>query len=103
MKAQIKTTNDGAALSGTVTFGTAPDLFAQPLRLDSRQPMTVDLAEVTHIDSAGLALLVHWAARAEALDGSLQFINLPPQLEAMARLCDLEAMFEPAKETPTTG
>ncbi|MEA3292558.1 MAG: STAS domain-containing protein [Pseudomonadota bacterium] len=103
MKAQIETTDDGAALSGAVTFSTVPDLFVQPLRLDGRQPVTVDLAAVTHIDSAGLALLVHWAAHAKTLGGSLQFVNLPPQLKAMARLCDLETAFGLEEAATTTG
>lgn len=90
---RIEAGSGKAALSGKVDFSTVPALSRQPLAADGDRPLTVDLVGVEHIDSAGLALLVHWAARAQARGGSVRFVNLPAQLEAMARLCDLEEMF----------
>lgn len=49
----------------------------------------IDLAGVTRSDSAGLALLVEWLRLARARDVRVQFHNLPPQLQEIARISDL--------------
>ena len=49
----------------------------------------IDLAGVTRSDSTGLALLVEWLRLAKAGDIRLHFHNLPPQLQAIARVSDL--------------
>lgn len=49
----------------------------------------IDLAGVTRSDSAGLALLVEWLRLAETRNTRLQFHNLPPQLQDIARVSDL--------------
>lgn len=50
----------------------------------------VDLDEVTHTDSAGLALLIEWLREASVRHGKMSFKNLPQQMVAIARTSDLE-------------
>jgi phospholipid transport system transporter-binding protein len=48
----------------------------------------IDLAGVTTIDSAGLALLLEWQSRAHAAGRELTVRNAPDGLLRLARLCE---------------
>lgn len=65
-------------------LGDAEALFAETTNLD------VDLEEVTHTDSAGLALLVEWLREAKGKQAKVRFHNLPPQMVAIAQISNLE-------------
>jgi phospholipid transport system transporter-binding protein len=54
--------------------------------------LRIDLAGVTRVDSAGLALLVDWLAWAGGAHCSLAFEAVPPALHALARLSGLEQL-----------
>ena len=62
----------------------ARTLFADEARVE------VDLDEVTHTDSAGLALLVEWLREAKGRQATVSFHNLPEQMLAIARTSNLE-------------
>ena len=53
---------------------------------------TVDLGEVTEMDSALLALLLAWLREAEAHGHALQFARLPEALRTIARLYGVDAL-----------
>lgn len=52
--------------------------------------LEVDLKGVTRADSAGLALLVEWLRESEKAGNEITFINVPPQLLSIARVCGLD-------------
>jgi phospholipid transport system transporter-binding protein len=52
----------------------------------------VDIAGLEGVDSATLAVLLAWAARASARGMSLSFTGVPPGLLALAHLCDAERL-----------
>lgn len=52
--------------------------------------LEVDLTGVTRADSAGLALLVEWLRESEKTGNEITFINVPPQLLSIARVCGLD-------------
>jgi len=85
------------ALSGALTFETAPWLWKQ---LESggllRTADEADLSDVGDADSAGLALLVAWRAGRRAAGADLRFIGMPAKLSALAQLTDAEAALESA-------
>lgn len=62
------------------------DLFAKTATLD------IDLTEVTHSDSAGLALLIEWMRQANALNKPIRYFNMPAQMLAMAETSGLEEL-----------
>jgi phospholipid transport system transporter-binding protein len=70
-------TSSGAgliAVKGPVTFGTAGTLLASGKTLFAGQPVvTVNLHEVTNVDSAGLALLLEWLREARAEGRTVTF------------------------------
>ena len=62
-------------------------------RGEARGQVCVDLANLREIDSAGLALLVHWCNRANASSNQLTFINAPRPLHQLAKISGLEELF----------
>lgn len=88
-------------IAGPITFNSAGPLLARGRELLSRRPPpdTLDLANVSRIDSAGVALLVElW--RLSALAGApLGFTGIPQELMPLLQLYGLEAVF--GAQTPT--
>ena len=58
--------------------------FAQSKEID------VDLGGVGESDSAGLALLIEWLRIARQGGQSIRFANVPAQIEALARISEVE-------------
>lgn len=79
-------------LSGPLTFVSIPELLeAADIFADGKQ-ITIDLQNVTHSDSASVALLIEWLRQAKQVQGDLHFVNLPPQIQAILRVCGLEGL-----------
>ena len=89
--ARLRLGEDGILyLSGVLGFATAPlllELFDSRARRLSR--IVVDLGEVLHADSAGLALLLELMRLARRRNQTIAFRSLPEQLTAIARVCNL--------------
>ena len=78
---------------GALTFDTVPGLWQQTaVWLHGNVPLTIDLAEVGLIDSAGLALLLGWQGRAQVAGVRLQYHNLPQRLLALASITDTQTL-----------
>jgi phospholipid transport system transporter-binding protein len=58
--------------------------FAQAPQID------VDLSGVGESDSAGLALLIEWLRMARNSGKTIRFANVPGQIEALARISEVE-------------
>ena len=77
-------------LSGPLTFETVTALYEDArIELD-RDRVSVDLASVTHADSAGLALLVEWATQAAKKHCILRYQGIPDQLQTLLHVSGLE-------------
>lgn len=76
------------AVAGDLTFETVPDVYAESRAWFERAGgrITVDLAEVQRADSAGLALLIEWLRRAQARRVPIAFVDVPEQLQSLARV-----------------
>lgn len=79
-------------LHGALAFSTVNALQRQAETLLDEPRVRVDLAAIERVDSAGLALLIEWTRRARALDGSIEFVNMPAQLMKIARLSGLDGI-----------
>lgn len=60
-------------------------IFAEPA-----EKRVIDLAGITKADSAGLALLLEWLRLASQHGVDLHYVNLPPQLLAMAHVAGVD-------------
>jgi len=76
---------------GAMTFDSVRDLWRQSVEMFPDEAVfQIDLDQVTHTDSAGLALLVEWLREAARRDGRIELLNLPAQMLALAGAANLE-------------
>lgn len=76
------------SLHGTLTLDNVASTWRESRTLLHEGINAVDLSDVTRVDSAGLALLLEWQARAKAREQSLQFMNAPDDLVRLANLSE---------------
>jgi phospholipid transport system transporter-binding protein len=80
-------------IEGAVNFATVPELLRVSEGAFRDCPtLELDLAGVTHADSAALALLLLWMERAQRGGASIRFRNTPEQLLGIARMSDVESL-----------
>ena len=80
-------------LSGELGFNNVTELELQGRQLVDRaasSPVTVDLAGVTAVSSAGLALLISWLRYARQQGAALSFVSVPENLLGLARVSGLD-------------
>jgi len=73
-------------LSGPVTLSNVAALLDEGRRHLAEGVQTIDLGEVSEMDSALLALLLAWLRDARAHDKAVVFANLPESLRTIAKL-----------------
>ncbi len=56
---------------------------------NSQKEISIDFAEVKNSDSAAVALIVSWLAKAKARNIKLHLLNLPQQILDIAKASDL--------------
>jgi phospholipid transport system transporter-binding protein len=82
-------------VSGDMTFETTRKLLADSKALFQEvKDLNLDLAEVEHVDSAGLALLLEWVSQAKEKGGKISLKGTPESLLAIARLCQLDSTLD---------
>jgi phospholipid transport system transporter-binding protein len=92
----LTTQGDGViGANGRMTFQTVPEFMAQAATLlnGSAATITVDMQKVTLVDSAGVALMLEWMAKARATRRALRFINLQDQLRHLIGVSGLDEAF----------
>jgi phospholipid transport system transporter-binding protein len=80
------------AISGAVTLANAAQVLDEGRRHLEDGVDSVDLAEVTELDSALLALLLAWLREAKSRSRELAFANPPQSLRTIARLYGVEEL-----------
>ena len=79
-------------VSGPVTLANVAGLLEEGRRHLAEGVSSVDLGEVTEMDSAALALCLAWLRDAKARGAALTFSNLPESLQTIARLYGVEKL-----------
>jgi len=79
-------------LSGSVTLANVAGILEEGRRHLEEGVKTVDVGEVSELDSSLLAMLLSWLREAHAKERELQFANLPESLRTLARLYGVEAL-----------
>jgi phospholipid transport system transporter-binding protein len=81
--------------AGDLSFATIDKNTIKALSLsDKINPVSLDLKQINKTDSAGLALLLEWIKIANQQHTSVQLLNIPEQLLAIARLSGLDTMLQ---------
>lgn len=89
-------------VSGRITFQTVPEFVARTnawLHGDS-EAITLDLGQVSLIDSAGVALMLEWMTQARGRKRELRFANLTQQVRHLIAVNGLGEAFGLGKEKP---
>lgn len=86
------------AVSGPLTLATVAGLQRAGYRAfaDAASSFEVDLGKVVGADSAGLALLIDWLAWAATHRRRLCYRNMPPALQSLAVLSEVQEILLPA-------
>jgi phospholipid transport system transporter-binding protein len=88
------TAQERLCLEGDVTINTLHEWIAKGEEYVSQGEMPtcliLDFAGVTDFDSSTVALMLEWRRRAKALERELLYVNLPPNLFALAELYGVE-------------
>jgi len=79
-------------ISGPVTLANAAALLEEGRRHLADGVQTVDLGEVSEMDSALLALLLAWLREARQRERPLAFAHLPESLRTIARLYGVDRL-----------
>jgi phospholipid transport system transporter-binding protein len=92
-------------VGGDLDFHSVGSLLGEGERLFSAEPaVRIDLQDVRQANSAGLALLLEWLARARRRDQRLEIVNLPESLASIAAITNLAGLLpsgtEPSKPLP---
>lgn len=85
---------------GELTFNTVPEVAKKGLALfdGAGTDLCIDLRGVSRTDSAGLALLIAWLRYAKKENKTLQFLNIPTQMLAIARISSLDQILPLGEE-----
>jgi phospholipid transport system transporter-binding protein len=92
---------DGSlALTGAISFETLPTVLEQSARYAERtdipEHLTIDFSAITGVDSSAVALLLEWRRQAAERGKRLEYVNLPPNLVALAQLYGVEELIQPS-------
>jgi len=79
-------------VSGPVTLANAAQVLDEGRRHLAEGARTVDLGEVTEMDSALLALALAWLRDAREAKREIAFANLPEALQTLSRLYGVEGL-----------
>ena len=88
-----KTPGNIFLISGELSFSTVSGALSESsLLFNGESEMIVDLKDVTHVDSAGIALLIEWLGMANHQTKKLEYRNVPEQMLAIAKISGLEGV-----------
>ena len=79
-------------VSGPVTLANAAALLDEGRRHLAEGVRSVDLGEVTELDSSLLALVLAWLREARAAKREVAFANPPEAMQTLARLYGVEEL-----------
>ncbi len=91
--ARLTRSDSKIILDGRLTVDTVTGVYNEAPVL-GKGVVEVDLADVEEMDSAGLALLVHWKQQSARQDGHMNLVNTPQQVATMIRISNLETLLE---------
>lgn len=81
-------------LGGELSMQTVPDVLKEAGQVLSQagETLRIDLEQVTHSDSAGLALLIDFMRRTQKSGQQIEFHHIPSQMLAIASASGLDTI-----------
>lgn len=90
----IECENGRCRLRGPVTIGNVTQLMAEGNRLFTAAEITLDLSQVTEVDSTAVSLLLEWRRAARRDNRRIAYVNLPENLKSLAALYGVTELIE---------
>jgi phospholipid transport system transporter-binding protein len=90
--AQITQSGSEWKLSGEVVINTATTLLESSKTLTLAPNTKIDFTGVTNIDTSTISLIFEWKRRAQKENQSIQFVNLPANLNSLTQLYGVDEM-----------
>jgi phospholipid transport system transporter-binding protein len=102
-RARLESLGEGRfRVSGVLDASTAADVLEESeARFAQASKIDVDLGGVGESDSAGLALLIEWLRLARQWQKEIRFENVPAQIEALARISEVEDLIGGSEKKET--
>ena len=89
-------------VSGVLDASTAREMLEESeARFEQFAGLDIDLGGVGESDSAGLALLIEWLRLARQRKKEIHFANVPAQIEALARISEVEDLIGGSEKKET--
>jgi len=89
-------------ISGVLDATTVSGLLEQSAQsFEGQAHIDIDLAAVTESDSSGLALMIEWLRLSRLAKRQIHFENMPPQIEALARISEVEDLLTNNRADPS--
>jgi len=89
-------------VSGVLDASTAREVLeGSEARFEQFAGLDIDLGGVGESDSAGLALLIEWLRLARQWQKEIRFENVPAQIEALARISEVEDLIGGSEKKET--
>ncbi|KJG10502.1 anti-sigma B factor antagonist [Photobacterium kishitanii] len=86
-------------LSGVLDRDTVPDFWRQRHQwMPHNKRLTIDLADLSRVDSAGMVMLLHLCQQLEQAGSGVMLHNVPQQLKTLFRLSHIEPMLAACME-----
>ncbi len=73
-------------VAGPLTIDNITAVLEESARVFNGPQLTIDLAEVTEVDSSAVSLLLQWQRAARQAGRTVTFANLPANLKSLAVL-----------------
>lgn len=91
----LDSAKNSLSLSGSVNFDNAAEMFVQGTRLiEKMKKVKVDLRDLLHCDSSGLALLTGWQRLSLKHHKEIVFINVPAFMQDIFRVYGLDKVLQ---------
>lgn len=92
-KPKLVVRGDVLSITGQIQFETVMSLYQNGQRLIAlMQQIIVDLRELEHCDSSGLALFTAWMREAELQNKTVYFTNIPLFMQDLIRVYGLDSV-----------
>jgi anti-anti-sigma factor len=90
---RVEKTETGLAFFGVIDFQTVPELI-EVMPKTGPLETELNLSAASKIDSAGLALLIHWGNQNLAPDQKITLYGASAQVRQLVDIMHLQAVFE---------
>ena len=85
-----KVSNEVFSIKGVLMMHTVMTILNELSNcLDSQKEISIDFSEVENSDSAAVALIIAWLAKAKQRNIKVHLLQLPQQILDIAKACDL--------------